>query len=154
MSKLVDYAKQELDAIGMTSDGDQYNAALREDILRLVEVFAEQGHSGSSAAYAIGCLEKILRFEPLGPLTGDDSEWVKLEYTDDTYYQNLRCSHVFKNVDGKAYDIDGKIFWEWYTDEDGVKRKSYYTSGDSRVYIEFPYTPKSEYVYRESEAER
>ena len=52
--------------------------------------------------------------------------------------QNHRCSHVFKGPDGRAYDINGRIFCE--------SNGCCYTSRDCRVYIEFPYTPKCEYV--------
>ena len=100
----------------------------------MVEVFAEEGHSGSSAGYAIGLLEKLLRFEPLQPLTGEDSEWFD---HGDGVFQNTRCSHVFKE-NGEAYDIDGIIFRE----PDG----SCFTNFKSRVPVTFPYVPKREYV--------
>lgn len=153
----VDYAKRELDLIGMTEDGDEYNAMGRQAILEIVEKFADQGHSGFSASYCISALEKLLRWEPLSPLTGEDSEWTELDYDGDTKYQNNRCGRVFKDADGRAYDIDGKVFWEWYDrellpDEEGypgtVRTKSHFTSKDSRVYIEFPYVPTTVYEER------
>ena len=155
---LLEYAKSELDRIGMTEDGDEYNAMGREAILELVEKFSEQGHSGFSAGYVINSLEKLLRWEPLSPLTGEEDEWTKLDYGDDNiHYQNKRCSRIFKDSDGRAYDIDGKVFWEWYErdlepGEEGYpgkeKYKSHFTSRDSRVYITFPYVPTTEYVER------
>jgi hypothetical protein len=61
---------------------------------------------------------------------------------------------VFKEGDGQAYDTDGRVFWEWYKDQEtGEKFKSHYTSRDSRVNVTFPYTPKKEYVYKQSDAE-
>ena len=144
---LVQYAKDELDRIGMTADGDEYNAMMRNHILRMVETFANEGHSGFSASYAIQCLEKLLRFEPLSPLTGEDSEWSDVRCLgDDPCWQNKRCSRVFKDADGRAYDIDGVIHWQWVEREDGSKYKSYYSKGGNRKYIEFPYTPTTEYV--------
>lgn len=148
MSNILEYAKSELDAIGMTADGDEYNVMGREAILEIVEKFSEQGHSGFSASYCINALNKLLRWEPLSPLTGEDSEWVKLDYGDGVKYQNNRCSRVFKDEDGRAYDIEGKVFWEWYTNEDGEKYKSHFTSRDSKVYIEFPYVPTTVYEER------
>lgn len=154
---ILEYAKSELDRIGMTEDGDEYNVAGREAILELVEKFSEQGHSGFSAGYVVNCLNKLLRWEPLAPLTGDDDEWTELDYDDNIRYQNNRCSRVFKDADGRAYDIDGKVFWEWYErdlepDEEGYpgkeKYKSYFTCRESRVYVTFPYTPTTEYVER------
>jgi len=150
MSNIIEYAKSELDRIGMTEDGDEYNAMGRNAILELVEKFAEQGHSGFSASYVTNCLEKLLRWEPLSPLTGEDSEWTLLEYDDETRYQNKRCSRVFKDSDGRAYDIEGKVFWDWYTNEDGEKSKSYFTCKEGRVYIDFPYVPTTVYEERVS----
>src|SRR3546814_11262809 len=52
--------------------------------------------------------------------------------------QNKRCPHVFRDKDGTAYDIDGKVFVE----ESGGS----YTNRDSRVEVSFPYVPHTEYV--------
>ena len=137
MSDLINFAKSELDIIGMKEDDLEIsNRAMREHILRMVEVFSDEGHSGFSASYAAAILEKLLRFQPISPLTGEDSEW-NLVSEIDNLYQNRRCSHVFKS-NGKSYDINGKVFVQ----ENGVS----YTSADSKVDITFPYTPKTEYV--------
>lgn len=161
-----EHAELEFKAAGWVNSDGKFNDDMQElmcnQILELLELFSSHGHSGSSAPYAINLFEKLAKFEPIVPLTGEDWEWTELGYDDNTYYQNKRCSHVFKDKDGKAYDIDGKVFWEWYErdlekDEagyPGIKTfKSYYTSKDSRVYIDFPYTPKKEYVERKSDAE-
>jgi len=142
MIDLKTYAIDELTRIGMYGSGDEMNDAMGDHILKMVDVFAEEGHSGFSAEYAIGILQKLLRWEPLLPLTGEDDEW----YEKDGFFQNKRCSRVFKDrKDGQAYDIRGKVFVE----PDGVS----YTSRDSRVDIEFPYVPKTEYVNVEKEIE-
>jgi hypothetical protein len=134
---------------------DEMQKAICIGVLKLLEVFHEEGHSGSTAPYAINMFEKLANFKPIVPLTGEDWEWNDVSHYNgsSTMYQNKRCSHVFKDADGRAYDGNGKVFWEWYTGEDGVKRKSHYSCRESRVYIEFPYTPTTEYVYRESGAE-
>lgn len=146
---LIQYAKDELDYIGMTADGDEYDVMMRNHILHMVEEFTKEGHSGFSASYAIQCLEKLLRFEPLSPLTGEDSEWIFVgDLGDNPVYQNKRCSHVFKGADGKAYDINSIVYWSWCEQEDGTKYKSFYSKGgqNNRVYIEFPYTPTTTYI--------
>lgn len=142
---LVAFAESELDRIGMT-DEDEMNGAMRKHILHMVKEFAEEGHSGFSASYALSCLEKLLKFKPLSPLTGEDDEWFEYMYG---VYQNKRCSTVFKQgKDGEAYDIDGKVFWEWYTDEEtGEKTKSYYTNSECRTPVTFPYTVPEESIY-------
>ena len=154
MSNLLSHAMKELDLIGMTEDTpDEMNQAMRKHILHMMQEFANEGHSGFSASYAIGILTKLLDYKPLSPLTGEDDEWVKHDYGVEPHYQNKRLSSVFKDANGDIYNIDGKVFWEWWTDEDGVKRKSHYTCKESHIDIEFPYTPTREYVYRESGAE-
>jgi len=154
---LVSYAESELDRIGMTDDDDM-NGMMRKHLIHMVKEFSEEGHSGFSASYSLQCLEKLLRFKPLSPLTGEDDEWGDVSnVSGEPMFQNKRCSSIFKHgKDGEAYDIDGKVFWEWYTDkETGEKHKSYYTGKESRVPVTFPYVvpDKPIYEYRESGAE-
>lgn len=108
---------------------------MQENVLELLRVFAKQGHSGLSAPHCIEMFHKLAMFEPLCPLQGTDDEWNEVG---DGHWQNNRCSHVFKDADGRAYDIHGRVFRE----PDGCC----YTSYGSRVYITFPYTPTREYV--------
>lgn len=118
---------------------DDPNKWMQENVLELLSVFAKQGHSGFSAPYCVELFRKLALHEPLVPLSGAEDEWNDVSgYGSEPCWQNNRCSHVFKDSDGRAYDIDGKIFRE--------PNGSCYTSRDSRVYITFPYTPKSEYV--------
>ena len=159
MSNYIKHAMTEFRAAGWVDENDKYSDEMQEAIckhvMKLLEVFDEEGHSGSSAPYAINMFSSLAKFEPIVPLTGEDWEWNDMSKygAEHMWYQNKRCSHVFKDADGRAYDSSGKVFWEWYTDEDGEKRKSHYTGSGSRVYIEFPYTPTIEYVERESGAE-
>jgi len=153
MSNMVSFAESELDLIGM-KDEEGMNGMMRKHILHMVEEFANEGHSGFSASYALQCLKKLLAYKPLSPLTGEDSEWTEVsEYMGHKCYQNKRYSAVFKDENG-VYNSEGKVFWSWMTDKDtGEKFKSYYTSRDSRVYITFPYNvPETpEYEYRADE---
>ena len=153
---LVSYAENELDLIGMKDDGDM-NGMMRKHLIHMVKEFSDEGHSGFSASYALQCLQKLLRFKPLSPLTGEDDEWTEVSSISGyPHFQNKRCSSVFKDgKDGQAYDIEGKVFWEWVKNEDGEPYKSYYTSRDSRVPVTFPYTVPDEpiYEYRYSDAE-
>jgi hypothetical protein len=142
---LLEHAEREMDLMGLTDDGEM-NGMMRKHILHMVKEFAAEGHSGFSASYAIQLLEKLLKFEPITPLTGEDWEWVDVsEQSGKPMWQNVRCGRVFKDEDG-AYDIEGRVFWNWQTLEDGEKYKSFYTSRDSRVYITFPYVPETVYV--------
>lgn len=120
-------------------DEDDMQDMMRAHLIRMGQLFATEEHSGFSAAYAVSALEKLLRFEPLGPLTGEPEEWQEVYQEDDgtSVYQNTRCSHVFMSR-GKAYDIDARIFRE--------PSGACYTSSKSRVAVTFPYVPKTEYV--------
>ena len=161
MSNLLSHAKRELDLIGMTEDSpDEMNRMMRKHILHMMDEFAKEGHSGFSAGYAINILTRLFDFKPLSPLTGEDSEWNEVsERMGSKCWQNNRRSSVFKDEDGVAYDIDGKVFWEWAKshDDDGNvvgEHRSYYSCRDSRVNVTFPYTPpdKPIYEYRYSDA--
>lgn len=135
---LVEHARIELNAIGLKPDAD--DAADRwmyESVIALISAFAEQGHSGFSASIAIETFRKLARFEPLQPLQGTDDEWVQVA---DDIWQNKRCGRVFREADGRAYDIEG-IVWR---DPNG----SCCTNRESRVYVQFPYSPKTEYRNR------
>lgn len=153
MSNLDFHARLEFRAAGWTDeDGnfcDEMQELMCKQVLELLKLFSEHGHSGFSAPYAIQTFSKLASFEPLVPLTGEDWEWNEVG---EGIFQNKRCGHVFKQADrfeGKAYDIEAVIFWEWYTDpETGEKSKSHFTSAGSAQPIEFPYTPKREYRER------
>lgn len=150
MSNLEKHALAEFRAAGWMDKNGKFNDEMQEDIcnhvMTLLNVFNAEGHSGTTAPYAIDMFKKLAMFEPLVPLTGEDWEWNEVS---DGVFQNKRCSHVFKQADrfdGQPYDIDAVVFWSWHTDENGEKFKSYFTSGDSFRTITFPYTPTREYV--------
>ena len=149
---LINHAKREFIAAGwMDKDGnfiDDMQESLCNHVLKLIEVFSKEGHSGSTAPYTIEMFRKLASFEPIAPLTGEDWEWVEIgEFNGNRTFQNKRCSHVFKDTAG-AYDIDGVVFYEWLVDKKtGEKYKSYFTSFESRIPVVFPYTPQK--VYKE-----
>lgn len=135
MSNLVDHAERELSLISMGKDcKDGMNRSMHDHIIRMVQAFEDEGHSGLSASYAVSILRKLLAYEPISPLTGEDKEWNEVA---EGMFQNKRCSRIFKQ-DGRIYDIEGRVFRE----KDG----SCFTNKESRVDITFPYTPKTEYV--------
>lgn len=162
MSNYDKHALMEFKAAGWLRDDGTYCDEMQEMICRhvlaLLDVFSNEGHSGSTAPYAINMFSRLAKFEPLAPLTGEDWEWNEVSMGSKCW-QNKRASHVFKDEDG-AYDINGKVFWEWMPDLDengptGKAHKSYYTCRDSSVPVTFPYVvpEKPEYVYRQSDAD-
>ena len=138
MSDSVEYAKSELARI--TKDGDGLQDAINKNILDIVELFASQGHGVLSAGYTMSVLERLLRFKPLTPLTGEDDEWVNVSgETEQRYFQNKRCSSVFKTTDAQgntieAHDIDAIA----YSDNGGL---TWYTSNRFSKNVTFPYEP-------------
>lgn len=116
---------------------DEIQGMVKKDVLQLIEVFAKQGHSGMSAPYVLDVFQRLARFEPLSPLTGEDSEWCDVG---DNTFQNNRCGEVFKcGKNGEAYWINGKIFRE----PNGCT----YTNKESCVPVTFPWVkPKPEII--------
>jgi hypothetical protein len=163
LSNLKDHALREFKAAGWTDESGKFNDEMQEmicnHVLKLIDLFSEEGHSGSTAPYAINLFRRLAMFEPVSPLTGEDDEWIKHDYGDTPTYQNKRMGSVFKQADrfnGQAYWLDGKVFWEWASApdiDDGKPFKSYFTSRDSMVTIEFPWTKpeKPEYVFTPTE---
>ena len=153
MSNYKNHAMNEFRAAGWIDKNGTFKDEMQEmicdHVLKLLEVFHDEGHSGSSAHYAIDLFSKLAKFEPVAPLTGEAWEWVEVgEQIGEHLYQNKRCGNVFKD-DVSAYDIEGIIWYDWYTDEEtGEKYKSYFTDHKSRVKVEFPYTPVREYRER------
>lgn len=140
---LIVHAEKELEKIGMgRHTKDPMNKLMHDNIIEMVKTFSKQNHSGFSASYAIGLVQKLLAYEPIAPLTGEPDEWTEVSKEDGvSFYQNKRFSRVFKiGENGKAYDIEGKVF----IDKDG----SSWTNFNSRVFIEFPYIPTSVKVQR------
>jgi len=136
MSNLVEHAKKEFEVLGWPGDCDM-KKAICDNIMELLQTFSDQGHSGHSAPYALKYFNELAKFNPISPLTGEDSEWIEVG---EGKYQNNRDSEIFKeSVDGDAYWIHGKIFRE----PSGCT----YTSRDSCVPVVFPWVkPESEIV--------
>ena len=146
------HAMMEFRAAGWLKPDGTYTDDMQQlmctQVLELLAKFDDHGHSGNSAPYAINLFSKLAKFEPIVPLTGEDWEWNEVG---GGTLQNKRCSHVFKQpdrFDGQAYDIYAIVFWDWYTDEDGERHKSHFTSKGSAQPITFPYTPST--VYQEA----
>lgn len=124
---LIEHAQNEFSILGWPGDCEMQQAICR-DLLELLQAFSDQGHSGFSASYLLNLFDKLARFQTISPLTGNDDEW---RCIGDNMYQNKRDTEVFK--EGKeAYWTHGIIF----RDPDG----STFTSADSHVPIEFPWT--------------
>lgn len=131
---LVEHAKQELKIAGLFENDSDYSGHLGHAVLALIEVFANQDHSGYSANQTANLFNKLSRFEPLSPIEDIPEHWVEISKE---VFQHKRCSRVFKE-NGVACDIEYYIF----QDNDGFTYGNY----KSRKEITFPYTPTQEII--------
>jgi hypothetical protein len=122
MSNLVDHARRELELI--SEDEEAISG-----YLRVVQAFADMGHSGSSAAIATPVINRLLQFKNISPLTEDPSEW--FYHGPETWgsadgsgiWQNTRDPACFSTDGGKTYyRVDEQPRW-WHR-----KRKIYVTA--------------------------
>lgn len=96
-SNLVRHAITELDRIGETSYEEP---SMRKAVLDIIRTFAEQGHSGSSAAWCVAVVEKLMRFQPLSAITNDPAEWMEVG---DDLWQCVRDGECFSHDGGLTY---------------------------------------------------
>lgn len=98
-SNLVAHARRELELIGEEPD-------VIAGYLKVIQAFADMGHSGGSAFVAIPTINRLLSFENLAPLTDDPDDWIEVGYG---MWQNRRCSRMFSEDGGKSYtDVDDR----------------------------------------------
>lgn len=103
MSNLVNHARFELELLGE-------DEATISDYLKVIQAFADAGHSGGSAACAIPIINRLLQFQNIMPLTNDPSEWNRVG---EEMWQNRRRPDAFSRDGGKSYyllDDKKKIF--------------------------------------------
>lgn len=149
------HAKRELEILAKTAPASIVTPFTNE-ILALCEAFGKSGQSGGSAPYTASAIsqavKKLMMFETLAPLTGEDEEWTDVSSNNGgkPLFQNNRDSRVFKDGnDGKAYFIEAIVF-------DGNIGGRFTGNGvvslngnniESTHYIkEFPFQPKTFYI--------
>jgi hypothetical protein len=106
-SPLVAHAERELQLAGFYDEESDYGGMIPDAVLRLVKEFAEEGHSGGSASLVTALLERLLRFQPLTPLTSDPGEWNEVA---EDLWQSRRAPHVFSEDAGMTwYSIEPRL---------------------------------------------
>lgn len=100
MSNLVQHAERELTLLGEDQETiDGYK--------KVIQAFADMGHSGGSAAIAIPVINELLQFNNITPLTDNPDEWQYI--SEDVWgssggiWQNRRSGEAFSNDGGKTY---------------------------------------------------
>lgn len=120
-----------------------------KDVYALLDVFANQGHTGGSALYVLELFNKLCNWLPLTPLTGEEEEWQPCNTSEDEkekdddkdpaedklegLEQNKRCPYVFrKDKDNDtAFNQQHYLFLE-------PEGKSPFVCRDSRGKVKFP----------------
>lgn len=77
------------------SDPDSH---FTENLLAMIAIWIQAGHSGGSAPMAVSMMERILSFKTLTPLTNNPDEWYEHGAPDNTpagFYQNKRRGEAF-----------------------------------------------------------
>ena len=99
MSNLVEHARRELELLGEDPE-------TVEGLIKVVQAYADMGHSGGSHSVVLPMLTRLLNFENLKPLTNDISEWEHIDVGRagrPDLWQSKRNSKMFSNDAGKTY---------------------------------------------------
>lgn len=100
---IIEHAKTELAAVNF---GEEDSAVM----VGLLEKFLDQWDSGGAVHAVAPVFVRLLTGQPLGPLTGEDSEWFD-PMGDGLMLQNKRCGSVFKDwrtADGHLSESAGE----------------------------------------------
>ncbi|WP_399559367.1 hypothetical protein [Streptomyces chartreusis] len=98
-SNLVAHARRELRIIGEDPD-------VVHGLCKVVQAFADMGHSGGSAHFAALYLDKLLRYQPLSELTDDPTEWIDRHAEGlfpTPFWQSKRNPEAMSTDGGKTY---------------------------------------------------
>jgi len=149
------HAKRELDILAKTTP-DAIIRPFANEIIALCESFGNSGQSGGSAPYTATAIsqavKKLMLFETISPLTGEDDEWneVTSYHGGEPMFQNNRDSRVFKDgITGKSYFIEAIVFdgdiGGRFTGNRSVTLNGE-TIGSTQYIKSFPFKPKTFYV--------
>lgn len=110
MSNLVDHARRELELL-------KEDPEWVEGYIKVVQAFADMGHSGGSVDVSIEILNQLFQQNNLTELTDNPDEWEfqaneKYGLSNDEWnngqggiWQNIRFSQAFSNDGGKTYFV-------------------------------------------------
>ena len=151
-SGMIAHAKRELEILTAGDDPEDHdpNRWFNTGILDLVSLFVrlEFASHETVAKQAGKILKKLVYFQPLTPLTGQDDEWIDVSDFGDptTEFQNKRCGHVLRGPDGLAFDLFAKsyIFPNGEVKRDPIEGSKTLT---------FPYMPPCEVIILEEGTE-
>ena len=108
---------------------------MNNDVMELLKVFEEQGHSGFSASWAIRLFSNLAKYKLITEIEDNPEDW-------DENGQHKYITSIFKREDGTCYYMYGRLFAEPNSD-------NFFYNKASNVDITFPIKPydlQSEYI--------
>lgn len=135
---MLGFAKWQLDKLlekCTEPGGKEMQDMMNRDVMELLTVFAEQGHSGFSAPIAIRLFSKLANHKLITEVEDNPDDW-------DDNGQHKYITSIFKRDDGTCYYMYGRLFAEPNSD-------NFFYNKASNVDITFPiklYDLQSEYI--------
>ena len=135
---MIEFAKWQLDKLlekCKDEDSKVMQNMMNNDVMELLKMFAEQGHSGFSAPIATRLFYKLANYKLVTEVEDNPDDW-------DEEGQHKYISSIFKRDDGSCYYLYGRLFAEPGSD-------NFFYNRASNVDITFPiklYDLQSEYI--------
>ena len=135
---MIEFAKWQLDKLleKCTEPSEkEMQKMMNNDVLELLKVFSEQGHSGFSAPIAIRLFYKLANHKLITEVEDNPDDW-------DENGQHKYITSIFKREDGTCYYMYGRLFAEPNSD-------NFFYNKASNVDITFPiklYDLQSKYI--------
>lgn len=123
MGNVREHAIREMKLAGV--DNDIYGDMTSKAVLKMIDVFEGEGHSGASAGLVLSIFNRVMDFGNLTPLTNDPEEWHD-HGRGTPGWQSKRNSKAFSDDGGRSYYLVGESHWE--NDDNGrrVRHVTYY----------------------------
>jgi len=109
-ASLVDHAKRELELAGLFDKDSDYDGMIGKAVMKLMNNFSGQGHSGFSANWTRDLFDQLAQYKNLTPITDDPEDWTNVsEHNDKKLWQCKRNPSLFSENGGKSYyDVEDK----------------------------------------------
>ncbi len=121
MSNLKEHAQFELERAGLFDKDSDYDGAIGPAVMKMIEVFSAEGHSGYSAHLTLDIFNRLANRKALTPITSSPDEWTdisEMSGPSGPKYQSKRQCSCFSNDGGKTYyDIGSSDIDAMHTSE-------------------------------------
>ena len=127
---MLDFAKWQLDKLlekCKDEDSKIMQEMMNNDVLELLKVFSEQGHSDFSASIATRLFYKLANYKLVTEVEDNPDDW-------DDNGQHKYITSIFKREDGTCYYMYGRLFAEPNSD-------NFFYNKASNVDVHFPLKP-------------